>query len=73
MPRKGEIMDGDGAGFIEGANAGVQTAAARYLPRPKPERRGVALCLSGGGFRAALFHLGAMRRLNLFHNEGPAA
>ncbi len=29
-----------------------------------PERRtGRALCLSGGGFRAALFHLGAVRRL----------
>lgn len=27
-------------------------------------RKGVALCLSGGGFRAALFHLGALRRLN---------
>src|SRR5882672_9715999 len=24
----------------------------------------LALCLSGGGFRAALFHLGALRRLN---------
>jgi len=24
----------------------------------------VALCLSGGGFRAALFHLGSLRRLN---------
>ena len=31
----------------------------------EPRRRqGVALCLSGGGFRAALFHLGALRRLN---------
>jgi NTE family protein len=30
---------------------------------PPDERRGVALCLSGGGFRAALFHLGALRRL----------
>jgi predicted acylesterase/phospholipase RssA len=34
-----------------------------------PRRRGgdganVALCLSGGGIRAALFHLGALRRLN---------
>lgn len=28
------------------------------------ERRGIGLCLSGGGFRAALFHLGALRRLN---------
>jgi NTE family protein len=25
---------------------------------------GIALCLSGGGFRAALFHLGALRRLH---------
>jgi len=39
-------------------------AVATYLPRPKEERQGVALCLSGGGFRAALFHLGALRRLN---------
>ena len=30
----------------------------------KGQRAGVALCLSGGGFRAALFHLGALRRLN---------
>src|SRR5579872_5701496 len=27
-------------------------------------RDGVALCLSGGGYRAMLFHLGALRRLN---------
>ena len=33
-------------------------AAAR-----KP-RAGIALCLSGGGFRASLFHLGALRRLH---------
>src|SRR5687768_12952897 len=26
----------------------------------------IALCLSGGGFRATLFHLGAVRRLNEF-------
>jgi NTE family protein len=30
----------------------------------RQERRGVALCLSGGGFRAAIFHAGALRRLN---------
>jgi len=30
----------------------------------REEHSGVALCLSGGGFRAALFHLGALRRLN---------
>jgi NTE family protein len=32
---------------------------------PEPlGRRGIGLCLSGGGFRATLFHLGALRRLN---------
>src|SRR5262249_38740540 len=36
----------------------------KYTPQAAPQRRGVALCLSGGGFRAALFHLGALRRLN---------
>src|SRR5687768_17077644 len=35
-----------------------------FLPLPKEERKGVALCMSGGGYRAALFHLGALRRLN---------
>ena len=29
-----------------------------------PPRRGIALCLSGGGYRAMLFHLGAIWRLN---------
>lgn len=38
-------------------------AAEAYLPA-RSARQGVALCLSGGGFRAALFHLGALRRLN---------
>jgi NTE family protein len=32
---------------------------ADYLPAAR--RSGVALCLSGGGFRATLFHLGALR------------
>jgi NTE family protein len=31
---------------------------------PDEQRQGLALCLSGGGFRAALFHLGSLRRLN---------
>jgi NTE family protein len=39
-------------------------AASTYLPNPKAERDGIGLCLSGGGYRAALFHLGALRRLN---------
>src|SRR6266705_778572 len=33
-------------------------------PLPKDQRQGLGLSLSGGGFRAALFHLGALRRLN---------
>jgi len=33
-------------------------------PLPKSRRHGIGLCLSGGGFRASLFHLGALRRLN---------
>lgn len=28
------------------------------------DREGIALCLSGGGYRAMLFHVGALRRLN---------
>ncbi len=31
--------------------------------RPGRNRHGIALCLSGGGYRAALFHLGALSRL----------
>lgn len=50
----------------------VGADAAVPVPPPPPEatpRRGVpdpgpALCLSGGGFRATLFHLGALIRLN---------
>ena len=40
------------------------TSYGSTLVTPPPQaRRGIALCLSGGGFRAALFHLGAVRRL----------
>ncbi|HEU4449509.1 MAG TPA: patatin-like phospholipase family protein [Gaiellaceae bacterium] len=35
-----------------------------FLPEPREKRSGTALCLSGGGYRAALFHLGALRRLD---------
>jgi NTE family protein len=40
------------------------SARERYLPKPKNRRAGVALCLSGGGYRAALHHLGGLTRLN---------
>lgn len=42
----------------------VENSQSEHRPEPKRRRRGVALCLSGGGFRASLFHLGALRRLN---------
>jgi NTE family protein len=32
--------------------------------RDRGRRKGLALCLSGGGYRATLFHLGAVRRLH---------
>ena len=41
----------------------AETHRRKYLRDPAPTR-GVALCLSGGGYRAALFHLGVLRRLN---------
>jgi NTE family protein len=44
--------------------ATVDTLGSPHLPLPREQRHGTALCLSGGGYRAALFHLGAARRLN---------
>jgi NTE family protein len=38
-------------------------ARGQYVPNPGRARYEYALCLSGGGFRASLFHLGAVRRL----------
>ena len=37
--------------------------AAAEAETPPSRRRGIGLCLSGGGFRATLFHLGAIQRL----------
>lgn len=39
---------------------------ARYVPSTQKIPNSVGLSLSGGGFRATLFHLGAIRRLNEF-------
>lgn len=44
------------------AESTEQSPAAQFLPAAV--REGRALCLSGGGYRAALFHLGALRRFN---------
>lgn len=39
-------------------------ATAHHGPSARRRRHGTALCLSGGGFRAAMFHLGAVQRLD---------
>lgn len=49
---------------MEPQPTGLTAEATKYMPEPRIRRRGLALCLSGGGFRAALFHLGALRRLH---------
>lgn len=41
-----------------------EAPAPEAKPLPKTARRGIGLCLSGGGYRATLFHLGGLRRLN---------
>jgi NTE family protein len=41
-------------------------AVANFLPSATKIPNSVGLSLSGGGFRATLFHLGAVRRLNEF-------
>lgn len=46
------------------AETGVTDLDDVDSPTAGSRRRGTALCLSGGGYRAALFHLGALRRLN---------
>ena len=39
---------------------------ANYVPSPRKLPHSIGLSLSGGGFRATLFHMGALRRLNEF-------
>lgn len=40
------------------------SGSAMDEPFSRSGRHGVGICLSGGGFRASLFHLGALRRLH---------
>jgi NTE family protein len=47
-----------------GASASTATAHGVDEYLPGTGRHGIGLCLSGGGFRAALFHLGVLRRMN---------
>jgi len=51
----------------EHAPAGDVSAPVRRIPgdpQVDAPEAGIALCLSGGGYRAMLFHVGALRRLN---------
>ncbi len=45
-----------------GSDPAITESARKFVQ--SPQRQGMALCLSGGGYRAALFHLGAVKRLN---------
>jgi NTE family protein len=47
-----------------GGTNSTPAAEEKYVPKPKGARAGIGLCLSGGGYRATLFHLGGLRRLN---------
>lgn len=50
---------------VSTASPGVaEQGVGKYVPEPKAVRNGIGLCLSGGGYRATLFHLGGLRRLN---------
>lgn len=51
------------AGIPDDTEPGADAALPDFLGGEKLED-GIGLCLSGGGFRAMLFHLGAFRRLN---------
>jgi NTE family protein len=42
----------------------VSSPVAAIQPEEGPPQPGVALCLSGGGYRAMVFHAGVLRRLN---------
>jgi NTE family protein len=44
--------------------AGIEVVRSGDTVLPKSKRKGIGLCLSGGGFRATLFHLGTLRRLS---------
>lgn len=52
------------SGDPQSAQLEAARATAHHGPSAPGPRAGTALCLSGGGFRAALFHLSATRRLD---------
>src|SRR5207248_10630293 len=55
-PRGGATMVDERLAGAPPESAVPAHAVEEYLPEPKGRRAGVALCLSGGGLRAELFH-----------------
>lgn len=65
-PVRGLVDTGGATGWQphrKGPNRPTGTALREFFEN-RHLLDGVGLCLSGGGFRAALFHLGSLRRLN---------
>ena len=59
--RKDELLAGAGESASQNTEA---IAREEYLPSSHKIPNSIGLALSGGGFRATLFHLGAIRRLH---------
>ncbi len=57
---QGEAEADSGTGPSSSTPYALETAQSNKVAL----REGIALCLSGGGYRAALYHLGSVRRLN---------
>src|SRR6185295_9213386 len=58
------VRRGSGAGGRVTTGLVQEHGFRAYVPLPKAERKGTGVCFSGGGYRASLFHAGAVRRLN---------
>lgn len=54
----------DNPSFSDTPESAASPVRATPVDRAEPLREGIGLCLSGGGYRAMLFHLGALWRLN---------
>lgn len=57
-------LDSSSAGQLPAGPDGADGASDVEAALRKRPPSGVGLCLSGGGYRAMVFHLGALRRLN---------
>jgi len=60
----------------DGEHSPGSATPVEFLPtddRGEQPESGIALCLSGGGYRAMLFHVGALIRLNEFGKVGQIA